>query len=282
VRDGQRGVRGDKAARAVDAGAIRSAREKRMTGPTRRLVPACLLVAALGAGAVFAQPPAAGGVTRLLITTYRVKPDHVATWIGLQEDEVVPALKKAGVETRAVYRTVLGETSEFQVRRPISGFEVYDVPSPLQRALGADKAADLEARLAACVESVRVHVENRQNEFFVDPGDAPVQFASKYRALPGKAGAYTVYFRENMLPVFKKAKEDGTFSGLDYTVSQHGGEWGLITLNMYYPDFAPLDGEPPVAKTLGPQRTRELLAKGQGLIDPLEWIVRRRVARLSF
>lgn len=253
-----------------------------MTRPTRRFVPACLLIVALAAASAVAQAPTARGITRLLITTYRVKPDHVSTWLRLQEEEVVPALKKAGVETRAVYRTIVGEATEFQARQPIPGFEVYDAPNALQRALGADEAADLEARLAACLESVHVHVENRQNEFFVDPGDAPVQFASKYRALPGKAGAYTAYFRENMLPVFEKAKKDGTFSGLDYTVSQHGGEWGLITLNMYYPDFAPLDGEPPVAKTLGPQRTRELLAKGQGLIDPLEWIVRRRVAQLSF
>ena len=51
---------------------------------------------------------------------------------------------------------------------------------------------------------------------------------------------------------------------------------------MYYTTFAPLDGEPPVAKTLGPEGTRALLAKGTGLITPLEWIVRRRVAELSY
>ena len=40
--------------------------------------------------------------------------------------------------------------------------------------------------------------------------------------------------------------------------------------------------EPPVAKTLGPEGTRALLAKGAGLITPLEWIVRRRVDELSY
>ncbi len=225
-----------------------------------------------------APPP----ITRLLVTTYRLKPESVPRWLALEQTEVVPALKKAGVATRAVYRTIVGDATEFQVRQPIRGFEIYDAPSDLVRALGPARAAALEARLAACIESVHVQIENRQNAFFIDPGDAPVQFASKYRALPGKAGAYTAYFRDYMLPVFREAKRNGTFAGLDYTVSQHGGEWGLITLNMYYASFAPLDGEPPVAKTLGPEGTRQLLAKGQGLIDPLEWIVRRRVAALSY
>jgi hypothetical protein len=249
------------------------------------IIRAAALLLSIGLGAHLAaaeEPAAAQGTTRLLITTYRLKPDSVPAWRALERNEVVPALKKAGVETRTVYRTIVGEATEYQVRRPIAGFEIYDEPGELERALGPARAADLQARLAACIESVHVHVENRQNEFFIDPGEAPVQFASKYRALPGKAGAYTVYFRNYMLPVFEKAKENGTFSGLDYTVSQHGGEWGLITLNMYYSSFAPLDGEPPVAKTLGPEGTRELLAKGQGLIDPLEWIVRKRVAELSF
>jgi hypothetical protein len=61
------------------------------------------------------------------------------------------------------------------------------------------------------------------------------------------------FFRTEMMPAMQKAKENGTFAGLTVTVSGHGGEWGLITLNMYYDRFA-----------------------------PLEWVVRRRLAELSF
>jgi len=125
-------------------------------------------------------------------------------------------------------------------------------------------------------------MENRRDDFFLDPGNAQVQYASKYRAMPGKSQAYMEFFRAQMLPALRKAKENGTFAGIDVTVSAHGGEWGLITLNMYYATFAPLDGEPPVAKTLGAEGTRMLLAKGAGLITPLEWIVRKRVAELTF
>jgi hypothetical protein len=241
-----------------------------------------LLVAGTAADVADAQAQGGQGVTRLQIATFRVKPEKIEAFLALEKNEVVPALKKAGVTSRQVYRTVVGETNEFQVRTPVAGFEIYDEPSVLDRALGAKKAADLRARLNACFESVHVQFENRVNEFFVDPGNAPVQFASKYRPLPGKSFAYTQFYREYMKPVAQQAKANGTFAGMDYTVSQHGGEWGLITLNMYYNSFAPLDGEPPIAKTLGPEKTREMLAHGQGLIDPIEWIVRKRVADISF
>jgi hypothetical protein len=237
---------------------------------------------AFGAGAVSAQPQSNPGITRLQVVTFRVKPNKVETFLALEKGEVVPALKKAGIKSRQTYRTVVGDANEFQVRTIVPGFEIYDEPGALERALGAKKAAELRDRLDACLDSVHVQFENRVNEFFVDPGNAPVQFASKYRPLPGKSFAYTQFYREYMNPVAKEAKAKGTFAGMDYTVSQHGGEWGLITLNMYYDSFAPLDGEPPIAKTLGPEKTREMLAHGQGLIDPIEWIVRRRVADLSF
>jgi hypothetical protein len=242
-------------------------------------VAALILATAIGIGDAAAQ---AQGNTRLMVTIYRVKPDKVQQWLALEKNEVVPALKKAGVKSRQVYRTVVGETNEFQVREPVAGFEIFDGPSPLERALGAARAKALEIRLANCLESAHRSFENRVNEFFVDPGDAPVQFASKYRPYPGKAFAYTQFYRTYMAPVAVQAKKDGTFAGMDYTVSQHGGEWNLITLNMYYNSFAPLDGEPPIAKTLGPEKTREMLAHGQGLIDPIEWIVRQRVPDISF
>jgi hypothetical protein len=51
---------------------------------------------------------------------------------------------------------------------------------------------------------------------------------------------------------------------------------------MYYPDFSPLDGPPPIAKTLGPQGTASFLTKGAGLISQLEQRILKRVPDLSF
>jgi len=234
-----------------------------------------------GAGQLQAQP-AAGRSTPLLVIRIDLKPDHVSQWVQLEKDEVLPALKKAGVQHQTIYETVFGDAPEYTIVRPFAGFEEFDGPDPLVRALGAAGATRLTEKLRGCIESMHRSRENRQEEFFLDPGTAPIQYASKYRALPGKSQAYMEFFRAEMMPVMRKAKENGTSAGLDVTVSAHGGEWGLITLNMYYTTFAPLDGEPPVAKTLGPEGTRALLAKGAGLITPLEWVVRKRVPELSY
>ncbi len=246
------------------------------------LVCALIVVGSLHAGKLHAQAPPPARVTHLLVTRYNLEPDHVSQWLQLEREQVLPALKKAGVQHQAVYETVLGDAPEYTVVRTLAGFEEFDGPDPLVRALGAAGAGRLEDALAACTRSIHRSVENRQEEFFLDPGNAQVQYASKYRAMPGKSSAYMEFFRTEMMPVLRKAKDNGTFAGIDVTVSAHGGEWGLITLDMYYTTFAPLDGEPPVAKTLGPEGTRVLLAKGAGLITPLEWIVRRRVLELTY
>lgn len=73
----------------------------------------------------------------------------------------------------------------------------------------------------------------------------------------------------------------GIGTGLSVTTSVQGGEPGIITLNMFYENFAPLDGAPPVAKTLGPQGTAALLTKGAGLISQLDQCILRRVPDLS-
>jgi hypothetical protein len=245
----------------------------------RLLTLALVGVVSAHVGSLYAQ---ASGSTPLLVTRYNLKPDHVAQWLRLEKNEVLPALKKAGVQHLTAYETVFGDAPEYTTVRTFAGFEEFDGPDPLVRALGAPGAMRLEERLAACTQSLHRSIENRREEFFLDPGKAQVQYASKYRAMPGKSLAYVEFFRTEMMPVMRKAKANGTFAGLDVTVSGHGGEWGLITLNMYYATFAPLDGEPPVAKTLGPEGTRALLAKGTGLITPLEWIVRRRLPELTY
>jgi len=236
----------------------------------------------IGASDLHAQAGAANAATPLLVTRYGIKPDRVAQWLMLQQTQVLPALKKAGIKHQTMYETVLGDAPEYTSVRVLAGFEEFDAADPLVRALGTAGAARLQERLDACIQSIHRSIENRREEFFLDPGQAQVQYASKYRAMPGKSQAYMEFFRTEMMPVMRKAQQSGTFAGLDVTVSAHGGEWGLITLNMYYTTFAPLDGEPPVAKTLGPEGTRALLAKGAGLITPLEWIVRKRLPELSY
>lgn len=80
----------------------------------------------------------------------------------------------------------------------------------------------------------------------------------------------------------KQAQDEKTFAGLSVTTSVQGGEPGIITLNMFYETFTPLDGAPPVAKTLGPQATAAFLTNGSGLISQLDQSILRGLPDLSF
>lgn len=240
------------------------------------LVAAALLVGEGG----FAQE-AGTGTTRLLVTHVRVPPAKAGTWLELQRNEVVPALKKAGVGGYTTYRTVVGEVAEYVIVRPFA-FAELDRADPLDRALGAEGAAALRRKLADCTESMHRSIENRHDDLYLDPGAAAVLFVSRYRAMPGRARDYMSFVRSEMFPVMKQAQENGTSAGLSVTTSVQGGEPGIITLNMHYANFAPLDGPPPVAKTLGPQGTAAFLAKGAGLITQLDQSVLQRVPELSF
>jgi hypothetical protein len=246
----------------------------------RSIVHAVVATALLIGGPASAQEGGTG-TTRLLVTHVRVPPAKVGMWLELQRNEVVPALKKAGLAGYTTYQTVVGEVAEFVIVRPFA-FAELDGTDPLDRLLGTAAAAALRAKLGECTESMHRSIENRHDDLYLDPGAAAVLFVSRYRAMPGRARDYMSFVRTEMYPVMKQAQEDGTFAGLSVTTSVQGGEPGIITLNMHYDKFAPLDGPPPVAKTLGPQGTAAFLAKGTGLITQLDQSILRRVAELSF
>jgi hypothetical protein len=247
--------------------------------PTLRAVAALLLLCA--AALASAQE---GGlrITRLLLTEVHVKPDKVDQWLALERSEVVPAMKKAGVKQYVVWQTLIGEVTDYVIVRPLPTFAEFNGGGPLEAALGADKAAALRAKLRDCEISAHRSIENSHDEFFLDPGAAQALFVSRYRAMPGKARDYMDFVRAEMYPVMKKAQADKTFAGLTVTTSVQGGEPGIITLNMFYNDFAPLDGPPPIAKTLGPQGTAQFLTKGAGLISQLEQRILKRIPEISF
>ncbi len=222
------------------------------------------------------------GLTRLLVTQVRVKPANIDTWRTLEREQVVPALRKAGVKQYSVWETLVGDQNELVVVRLLPSFAEFNGPDLLEKALGARAAGALNARLRECIESSHSRIENSRDEFYLDPGAAGTLFVSRYRAMPGRAGDYMNFVRNEMMPLARRAKENGTFAGWSVTTSVQGGEPNLITLNMFYNDFAPLDGPPPLAATLGPAGVAEFLRKGAGLINQVDQSVLKRVAELSF
>jgi hypothetical protein len=222
------------------------------------------------------------GVTRYLVITDRVKPEKTSEWLALQKDEVLPALKKAGVRERKIYHTVLGDTTEFVTYLPFPDYGEMDGPDALDRALGKATAADLKERLGNCLLSSYSRLERSQNEFFIDPGDAPALFSSAYRAAPGRSGDYLVFLREHMQPPMQRAVESGFIEGYQVMLTDQGGEVGIYVLNMFYPDFDTLDQGPPAAKMMGAEERAEFFRAGAGLIAPLGQYIYRYEADLSF
>ncbi|MEO8467359.1 MAG: hypothetical protein ABI640_18700 [Gammaproteobacteria bacterium] len=220
--------------------------------------------------------------TRTLVTYVRVKPAAIDTWRMLQRDQVVPALKKAGLKQYTVYETLVGDQTEFVIVRPLASFAEFNGPDLLEKALGARGAATLNSRLRGCIDGSHSRIENSRDEFYLDPGAASTLFVSRYRAMPGRAGDYMNFVRNEMMPLARRAQQNHTFAGWSVTTSVQGGEPNLITLNMFYDDFAPLDGPPPLAATLGPEGVAEFLRKGAGLISQVEQSVLKRLPDLSY
>lgn len=108
-----------------------------------------VLLSLLALATAQAQPDT--GSTRYLVTTEQVKPEKAQEWLQRQVQEVLPALRKAGVTQRSVYRTVLGDTTEFVSYLPFPDYAEFDGPDALERALGKTEADDLKQRLNACL-----------------------------------------------------------------------------------------------------------------------------------
>jgi hypothetical protein len=250
----------------------------RKRGAWKGAVACVLLVVAAAAGA---QEGGAGN-TRLLVTQVRVKPAMIDTWHALQRDQVVPAMKKVGVKQYTVFETLVGDQTEFVIVRPLPPFAEFNGPDLLDKALGAKAAATLRSRLRDCVDGSHGRIENSRDEFFLNPGAAGALFVSRYRAMPGRQGDYMNFVRTEMMPLARRAQQNGTFAGWSVTTSVQGDEPNLITLNMFYTDFESLDGPPPLAKTLGPEGVAEFLRKGAGLINQVEQSVLKRVPDSSY
>jgi hypothetical protein len=216
---------------------------------------------------------------RSQVVLVHIKPDMMNEWIDLQKNEVIPALKKAGVKTRTTYRTVFGNNYEFILITPLDKFAQLDGQGPFARALGAEGAARLTAKLSKCTESRQVFIANAQPELSNGPaGELPTMGVfTRRRVASGKMQEYENFIKSEVLPIYKKADAR-------YTVSRRGlGANSNDMVSITWIDkAADLDAGSLVVRTLGPEGTAKLVAKGAGFATLMETVVRRRAPELSF
>lgn len=217
--------------------------------------------------------------TRSRVTISHVKPDMLNEWVDLQKNEVVPALKKAGVKTRTVYASGLfGPAGEYLVTQPFNSPAEFDGPSPLVKALDAPGAARLNEKLRKSLVSQNSYMNTRfddaSNLLQTPPS---VIISVRYRIAAGKMQDFRDLVKSDVLPVYKKAK-------MQLTVNQRGpgANPNDVTMVTGYMKFADWDGGPFLTHELGQAAADRLNAKFAGFRTLIEVIVRERVADLSF
>jgi hypothetical protein len=228
------------------------------------------------------QPNTPPATTRYQVTVVRIKPDMLDEWIDLQKNEVIPAQKKGGVKERTVLQTAIGNSFEYTILTPYPSFAALDGPAVNVKALGAEAAARLGAKVRKCVDVQRTYLINRVDDLAIPQGNAIASRTQVLRPAPGKTQDYLSYLRADVLPAMKKAKADGKIAGYAVSTRGVGAQAGEMTTTTYYNKFADLDAGNPVALALGAAAAAPIGAKGAALATNVQVIIRRRVADLSF
>jgi len=240
----------------------------------------CICLVLFGVSQCLAQTPA---TTRSLVRVSQIKPDMLSEWLTIQKNEVIPALKKAGVASRTLLENVIGNRYEYRSVTPLDQYSALDGDRPLIKALGKDAGGRLEAKLAKCLDSQYTYVSTRVEELSSLP-KAPVTIwvSIRFRPAPGKARDYEDYLKTDLMPVYAKAKAAGKIAG--YSVSRRGFGQGTgdRLIIVYLNKAADLEAGSPVTQVLGQEGAAKLNAKSVGMVTGVESMVRRRVADLSY
>ncbi len=239
---------------------------------------AAVVALAVGASTVCLAQPAAPA-PRFAVTTTHLKPDMVSEWRDLQKNEVIPAYKKAGYKERTITQTIFGNGYEYVTITPLDKYATRDGAGTLVRALGAEAAARLVAKLSKCVVSSHTYVSTRIPELSnaMDGPTPAITISTRYRVAAGKGQEWENFVKAEILPVYKKAKAG-------YSVSRRGfgGNLNDRTTTTFAATFAELDAGSVFNRTLGADAAAKVRAKGVGLSNVIETVVRRRVEDLSF
>jgi hypothetical protein len=207
------------------------------------------LVIAGAVAPIAAQQPE--GVSRFTRTTVRVKPEMVTEWVDLEKNEVIPALKKAGVPMRAVLQARTGNVNDYVIITRFPKWADWDEPGALARALGEAGAARLMAKLRKCVEWASVAIMNVQSDHTIPWGDARISRTVERRIIPGKMDSYLAYHKATVLPAMQKMKEAGRIAGASLAIYGPGGPSGGFLATTFYNSFADLDAGNPFIPVIG-------------------------------
>jgi hypothetical protein len=218
--------------------------------------------------------------TTARVTVTQVKPDMLNEWLDLEKNEVVPAMKKGGQKTRTVYATrIFGNSYEYVAITPFEKYADFDGQSPMIKALGADGAARLNAKMRKCIVSTTSYGITRATDLsnVLEEAMPNMIVTARYRIATGKMAEFENLVKSDVLPVYKKGK-----TGLIVNRRGAGANPNDVTFSTVYNKFADMDGGPFLTKQLGREGADKLNAKFAGIRNLIDVYVRVRVPDLSF
>jgi hypothetical protein len=147
----------------------------------------------------------AAAQTWLRVDTVQVKPEMWTEYRTLERDEVLPALRKAGVRSRAAWTTAeFGSTYELVLVRPVADFGEYDSGDSFSRALGPREAERLRERLRRCLLSRDSAAILQRSDLSVGETGRPFAVVTTLTVAPGRGPEYEDFLR-GTLPDVRKA-----------------------------------------------------------------------------
>lgn len=151
-----------------------------------------------------AAAQAAAGPVWLRIDTVQVKPEMWTEYRALERDEVIPALRKAGVRSRAAWTTAeFGSTYEIVLVRPLADFGDYDTGDSFGRALAPRDAERLRDRLRRCLLGRDSAAALQRADLSVGETGRPFAVVTTVAVAPGRGPDYEDFLRET-LPAVRK------------------------------------------------------------------------------
>jgi hypothetical protein len=240
-------------------------------------------------GVFTASPPVSGQASDkaaapqwIQLTIVDIQSGMSADWRKIQQEEVLPALKKAESPGRDVWTTgVFGMGSQYVVLTPIQSFAQFDGQNPMVRALGQEQATALAARVAKFEKGRRSYALRTRPDlsYLPDPGRAPkLALVSIVELANGRQAEFESLMKMDVVPAMKKAQVKG------YSVAQvvFGGSTNEVITAVAYDTFEEIGKGHPFEIALGSAGAAKLMQKSAPLVTHVERHIARFVPELSF
>ena len=131
-----------------------------------------------------------------------VIPDRMDDYVELQTEIVNPALQRAGVPWRAVWRTAdFGNTYDLELVRPLGALAELDTGGPLARVMDPDRLKRLVDQLRRCTASRRSYATQYRADLSVladDVGDMFLARQTTIHVAPGRVGEWVEFLRRGV------------------------------------------------------------------------------------